>query len=203
MTTSNIVPRVTCFDVRAALDASPLGTRVCIDFSTLIGRLIFDSTGNECTCEIARYPIPTLEPSFDNEHICMDPVLRVVAYRLKNFSEDVVVDVEGRCTTCTFRNVKHVDSLTIREFLCEHPRRIQFEADCIGGQFTVRAYNVDNHELLAASSSSPVSTIDPDSVRQLYEVTKRYLKRRRKSVVRNSPLIRKYGKGKRRREITR
>ena len=171
-TASNIVPKVTCFDVRAALNVSPRGTSVCIDFSTLIGRLMFHSPGNDCTCDIARFPIPTLEPSFDDKRICSDPILKVVTYRLRDFSTDVVVDVDRSCTTCTFRYVKHVDSLLIRELLCEQSDRVQFDADCIAGTFTVRVYNVDK--------TAPVlTTVDKESVKQLYEVTRRFLRKRR------------------------
>ena len=194
MTTSNIIPRVTCFDIRAALSASPSGTRVCIDFSTLIGRLIFNSTGNDCKCEIARFPIPTSETSFDNEYVCRNPVLSLVSYRLKNFSSNISVDAQKNYTTCTFRCVKHVDSLTLQELLREHPSRIQFEADCISSTFTV-CVSHNNNDVLDINdhrSSSPLVALNPDpnSVRQLYEVTKRYLrrKRRKKSIIKNRPL---------------
>lgn len=187
MTTSNIIPRVTCFDIRAALDASPLGTRVCIDFSTLIGRLIFYSTDDVCSCDITKLPIPTLEPSFDHEYICCDPVLRLMAYRLRNFSSHVLVDKNESCTTCTFCAVKHVDSLTIRELLCESASRIQFEADCLGGTFIVRVFN--NAASNSKQQDDCLISMQRESVRQIYEVTKRYLQRKRKSVVKHSPLM--------------
>ena len=184
MCTSNIVPRVTCFDLRAALAASPLGTNVCIDFSTLIASLKFDSTGNDCTCDIAKYPIPTMEPTFDDQRIYADPILRVVTYRLKNFSNDVTVHDDESRTICTYGGIKHVDSLTVRILLREQPRRIQFEADCIEGTFTVTAFNADDK---SSPSSPTIENVDRESIRQLYEVTRRFLKRRRKQVARRAP----------------
>ena len=185
-TTCNIIPRVTCFDIRAGLNASPLGTTVCIDFSTLIGRLMFYSTGDICTCDVVNLPIPTLEPSFDHEYISCDPVLRVVAYRLRNFSSHVVVDRDSSCTKLTFFGVKHVDSLTLRELLCEGASRIRFEADCLDGTFTIcmmhdkRDVEICNENLMSSQR---------EAVRQIYEVTKRYLQRKRKSVAKHLPLL--------------
>lgn len=188
MTTCNIIPRVTCFDIRAALNASPLGTRVCIDFSTLIGRLIFYSVDNACSCDITKFPIPTLEPSFDHEYVCCDPILKIVAYRLRNFSSHVVVDKNESCTTCKFFTVKHIDSLTIRELLCEKAARIQFEADCLDGTFTVRVFHHDdtsNGKKHGKCSTS--NSVQRESVRQIYEVTKRYLKKKRKNIAKHLP----------------
>ncbi len=164
MSTSTVLPRVTCFDVQTALDSSPVGTTACIDLSTLVGRLNLSVGNSECSCDVFKYPVPTLEPSFDCSEARSHPVLNVVVHRLRDFSSGLTR--EG--ASYTFREVKHVDNFTIKALLEEGPERVQFEADCTEGTFTVRVLQ-------------PVeTTVSRAEARKIYEATRRFLRGKRK-----------------------
>lgn len=140
--TNNFMSKVSCSDIRATLDAATPGTKVCFDFGELVGRVILNN--DRCECASFKFPVPTNEESFEHELIANDDILRIVAYRLKPFSNNAVVShsQDGRMK-CVFNDTVHVDPLTIDTLLSETSRQIWFEADLIAGTFTVSTKKYD------------------------------------------------------------